>query len=87
MNKHDKEKYNKKKSEFPDPGTYDISKSELSVKERIRVTQFGKKPKSSFIDAAKKDKSFLPGVGHYKEVEKAFTRISSLPPSLKSKRQ
>lgn len=38
MNKHDKEKYNKKKSEFPDPGTYDISKSELSVKERIRVT-------------------------------------------------
>ena len=38
MTKHEKDKYVKKKSEFPDPGTYDTEKPLLKVKDRIRVT-------------------------------------------------
>ena len=56
------------------------------MKERIRVAHFSKKPKTSFIDATKKEKAFLPGVGHYKEVENAFKRIASLPVSIRQKR-
>ena len=86
MTKAEKEKYVKRKSELPDPGTYNIEKPILNVKERIRVAHFSKKPKSSFIDQTKKDKAFLPGVGHYKEVESAFKRMSSLPVSIRQKR-
>ena len=28
----------------------------------------------------------MPGVGHYKEVDKAYPRLSSGPPSLRTKR-
>lgn len=86
MTQKEKEKYKKTKSDLPDAGTYNIENPSLKVRERIRIAHFSKKPKNSFIDEAKKDKAFLPGVGHYKELDKAFKRISSLPVSLKSKR-
>ena len=84
--KHDKEKYKVKKSELPAPGTYDIDKPSKLVKVRILEAQFSKKPHKSFIEEAKKHKEFVPGVGHYKELDKAFKRISSNPPSIRTKR-
>ena len=50
MTKAEKEKYVKRKSELPDPGTYDIEKPTLKVKDRILVAHFSKKTKASFID-------------------------------------
>ena len=50
------------------------------------MPSFSKKPYKSFIDIAKKEKEFMPGVGTYKEIDKALKRLSSVPPSLRTKR-
>mmetsp|Transcript_37467 Transcript_37467/g.36032 ORF Transcript_37467/g.36032 Transcript_37467/m.36032 type:complete len:100 (+) Transcript_37467:658-957(+) len=64
--------YKVKKSDQPAPGSYDPDKSIIATQWTQRKSEFAKKKHQTFIDVVKKDKSFLPGVGHYKNVDTAF---------------
>ena len=73
-----------KKSEVPAPCTYKLERSMDATREStVRLTKFSVLEKKSFVDYYKKDKSFLPGVGIYKEVESAYKKLSPPPKSMR----
>ena len=74
------------KSSEPAPGQYDIDKSFAKIKPSIYNHSFSKKKPANFIDVYRKQKEYLPSVGHYKNSEEAYKKISSNPPSIRTKR-
>ena len=77
-----------KKSKDPDVGTYNHSdaykKTQLHHYEKNQFMPKG--PKKNFLDDAVKTRKFVPPPGHYKEVEKCYSRLSTSPMSLRTRR-
>lgn len=48
--------------------------------------EFSKKPYKSFIDVVKKEKDWMPAVGHYKEIDSAYRKLSPKPLAIRIKR-
>jgi len=73
-----------KKTKDPAPGSYNIEES-------IRKSQWGAAHihlinKAKIKDALEKEKKAIPGVGKYKETERGYKILSSLPTSLRRRR-
>ena len=85
----DKNPYKIIKSKDPCVGTYNdpqsFRKTQLHSYERDKFL-INKGPKVGQIEFAVKQKKGVPGPGTYKNVESAYARISTSPPTLRSKR-
>jgi hypothetical protein len=78
-----------KKSNDPDVGTYDAPESFRNTQlNGIEKNSFklNKGKGKTFTDMVVENAKFVPGVGHYKETEKAYTRLSSSPISIRVRR-
>ena len=78
-----------KKSSDPDMGTYNMPESyrntQLSGIEKNSF-KMDKGKGATFTDIVQKNSKWVPGVGHYKEVEKAYPRLSTSPNSIRVRR-
>ena len=82
------ESYKVVKSKEPDVGSYNsltaYKKTQLNkVDETVFIE---KQKKNNFLDQIQKAKKFVPAPGHYKDLDKAYKRISTSPISIRTKR-
>jgi hypothetical protein len=86
--KKDPNEHKIKKSKNPDMGSYqDIAayqKTQLHKYERNHFMPKG--PKTNFLDAAVKTKKFVPAPGHYKDLDKCYSRLSTSPVGIRTRR-
>ena len=73
------------KKDGPAPGSYNVEEALRKTRFVEKKTTVGKCKNMSFIDDYAKKHKYSPGVGTYKEIDKAYDKISKSP-SLTKKR-
>jgi hypothetical protein len=75
-----------KKSKGPAPGTYDIDNCYRKTQWKTNVFSWSKGKYKNYVDDVVKAKTFIPGVGKYKELDKGYGQLSRPPTSLQRRR-
>jgi hypothetical protein len=77
-----------KKSKDPGPGSYEtekaITKTQWNGESYIQWKLM--KDRTNFIDTEVKTKKSVPGVGSYKDLERGYRSLSTMPTSLRKRR-
>ena len=76
----------KKDKDKPDMCTYKAVESEEKTQTKRKDFTFGKLTKTSFVDDSIKKKKFMPSVGRYTNLDKAYSKIAPMPKSICRKR-
>ena len=75
------------KLDAPSPGLYETSASFFKTQLRATGIKFDKTKKEGFFDEVERVSKNVPGVGHYKQTDVAYDKISRSPRTLKSIRK
>lgn len=72
-----------KKTKDPAPGSYNIEDVYKKTQWKSNIHSMSKAKIKNYVDDEVKIKSFMPGVGKYKETEKGYLALSKPPTSLR----
>lgn len=72
-----------KKTKDPAPGSYNVEDVFKKVLWPKNMFLFSKRKTTNYVDEAVKAKSFVPGIGKYKDIEKGVNLLSKPPISLR----
>lgn len=76
-----------RKKNGPSPGGYDTQTSFYKTQISFSNVKFGIDKKGSFVDAIKKASKKVPGVGTYKNIDRAYDKLSKSPRNSRSTRK
>lgn len=65
-----------KKTKDPAPGSYNVEESFVKTQWPKNQYLFNKEKMNNFLDMVAKKKAFVPGIGKYKEVDRAYKILS-----------
>jgi hypothetical protein len=72
-----------KKTKDPAPGSYEVEDVYRKVFWPKNMFLFSKKKHGNYVDEVVKAKSYIPGIGKYKDIDKGMNILSKPPTSLR----